>query len=174
MFLVKLFSLDGVRYFNDPERERRCSMFARLTGSAVLLAIAIAASPLKAQESLYEDHPVHGLHFSDLEFSMPRDPLLPSTAVAWSAHHTPSHFLVTAVAQLRRAIPFGTNLARANEVLQNAGAHCKSPNPDEMLCLYRGVETPEGEFDAIEWNVKLTLANGQVTGLAVTRDWWRH
>ncbi len=148
-------------------------MIARLTVSATLLALALAASPLHAQEDLYDDHPTHGLHFADFEFSMPRDPLLWSTDPMWTAHHTPARFLADATAQLRAAVPNGMAAEQASAVLRAAGAHCAAPQSGEMTCRYRDVETPWDYTDAVVWNVKVPLAGGHVTGLSVTRDWSR-
>ena len=147
--------------------------------TAALTALISIASPLHAQSDPrldpYNDAPHHGLNFGDLEFSMPTDPYLWSADPGWEPHHTPARYLTDAIDQLRTAVPAGTPAATAYATLRKAGAHCRAASDNQLQCQYHWVETPYGGeyWDNITWQVNLTLDNGQVSDLAVSRDWDR-
>ena len=117
----------------------------------------------------------HGLNFGDLEVSMPTDPYLWSADPGWEPHHTPARYLADATEQLRTAVPVGTPAVRAAAILHQAGARCGAPSGTQLQCHYNWVESPHGgeDWDNISWQVNVSLDIGQVSDLAVSRDWNR-
>lgn len=154
----------------------------KITVAAVAAMLGLAlAQPVAAQPRAdfdanpYDDGAPAGLRFAALEFAMPTDPLLWSSDPGWRPHHTPQRLLADAIAQLRTAVPAGTPAADAGLALTKAGARCRAARDQVLECRYRDVETPwEGSaFDAVTWTVRLTLAQGLVTDMSVSRDWTR-
>ena len=147
--------------------------------AAALIGLFSLAAPLHAQSDPrldpYDDAPHHGLRFGDLEFGIPTDPYLWSADPGWQPHHTPARLLTDAADQLRAAVPAGTPAAAAAEILHKAGARCRQPSGSQLQCLYHDVQTPHGgdDWDSVTWKVNLALDNGQVSDLAVARDWTR-
>ncbi len=144
------------------------------------IALASFSGPLHAQSdphlNPYDDEaPHHGLNFGDMEYAMPTDPYLWSADPGWEPHHTPARYLTDAVEQLRAAVPAGTPATKAAAILHKAGARCGAPSGNQVQCHYNWVETPHGgeDWDNITWKVNLTLESGQVSDLAVSRDWSR-
>jgi hypothetical protein len=123
----------------------------------------------------YDDDVRSGLHFADLEFSMPTDPYTWSSDPGWEPHHTPARFLAEARDAIGSAVPNGTPATDAALVLHKAGARCASASVQELDCHYRDVETPYGGqyWDNVVWEIKLPLVDGRVAGVTVTRDWMR-
>ena len=123
----------------------------------------------------YQSESDRGLHFSSLEFAIPRDPLLWSADPGWEAHHTPAPMLEPALDALRAAVPAGTSAREATRLLDQAGARCSAPGDGELVCHYRDVQTPYGGtyWDDVVWQVKVSLNGGRVDELAVSRDWSR-
>lgn len=140
-----------------------------------VLAVMLTTTPVRAQDSFYEDHPDRGLRFADMEFAMPTDPLLPSWVSFSHVIHTPSRYLDDATAKLRAAIPVGSEASAAAGILAKAGARCRQPGPDVLTCGYRDVETPWGGeyWDSVSWTVTMPLVAGRVADLTVARDWTR-
>ena len=152
----------------------RNTLFAAAAVCALGIVVTAYAKGVD-YSSPYDDETAQGLHFSALEFSIPRDPLLWSADPGWEAHHTPARMLTPAVDTLRTAIPVGTPAAEAANLLHKAGARCAAPGGPELVCRYRDVQTPYGGeyWDNVVWQVKLSLADGRVGDLAVSRDWSR-
>lgn len=116
------------------------------------------------------------LRFANLEAAMPRDPSTWSSDPGWQLHRTPASQLADASNTLRAVIPAGTTATEAAALLHKAGARCATGNNSQLVCSYRGAETPYGGvyFDNVKWRVWLDVADGRVSNLAVTRDWTRH
>ena len=149
-----------------------------ILGAAAVCALGftVAAKARGADYSNpYQSESDRGLHFSALEFAIPRDPLLWSADPGWQAHHTPALMLAPAVDALRMAIPVGTSADDAAALLRRAGARCSAPGGGELVCRYRDVQTPYGGeyWDNVVWQVKVSLVDGRVDELAVSRDWSR-
>ncbi|HZU63503.1 MAG TPA: hypothetical protein VFF98_07460 [Novosphingobium sp.] len=126
------------------------------------------------QAHLYGRAPSAGLHFADLEYAMPSDPLTWSSDPGWEAHHTPARFMTDAQSALAAAVPAGLSAAEAAQRLHMAGAHCRQPAGAELSCTYKTVETPRTYWDAVTWTVAMPLtADGRVASMSVTRDWTR-
>ena len=147
-------------------------------GTAIVCALGFAVTTNARgvdYSNPYDDEATHGLHFSALEFAIPRDPLLWSSDPGWGAHHTPADMLAPALGALRAAIPVGTLAEEATNLLHKAGARCSTSGAGELVCRYRDVQTPYGGeyWDNVVWQVKLSLADGRVGDLAVSRDWSR-
>lgn len=130
-----------------------------------MITVAIAPSVAAAPD---------GLSFRDLEYQQPRDPLLPSNQSADIVEHSPQANLATATASLSGALPAGTPRAKAEAILSRAGARCSARNDTSETCSYFNVETRDEYVDAVHWNVRLQLANDQVSGLSVDRSWVRN
>ena len=146
-------------------------------GFTVILAFGLAAtahSENSPNTGPFAQAP-HGLRFANFELTMPTDPLLWSSDPGWEAHHTPARLLSVVTDTLRTAIPVGSAATDAAALLHNAGAHCVAASASELACHYHDVETPFGGeyWDDVTWQVKLGLADGRVSNLAVTRDWTR-
>jgi len=141
-----------------------------------LIAIgALTSTPLHAEDSFsdsYEARP--GLHFADLEFAMPRNPLLRSTELAWKARQTPQSVLTDARQAVRAVVPVGMTASDASDVLRKAGAKCKVEQAQALVCHYAAVETRDEWVDAIDWTVRVALVEGRVADLSLAREWWRH
>jgi hypothetical protein len=133
------------------------------------LALAVAALSSQAHADT-----AGVLSFRELEYQQPRDPLLSPNAAIGDDHATPRRDLAPAVDALRAALPAGTPRATAEATLRKAGAHCRPQGDSAETCRYFDVETRDEFVDDVHWNVKLSLANDQVDGLAVDRVWTRH
>ena len=143
--------------------------------SRIVLAIGLSAllpfhASLQAQERTAPT-----LRFADLEFSMPTDPLLWSSDPGWEAHHTPASLLTSATDTLRSAIPTGTRADDAEARLSKAGGRCTAVSAGTIECRCRDVETPYGGdyWDQVNWKVMMSVADGRVNDLSVSRDWTR-
>jgi len=142
---------------------------------AVIAVMGLSlATPLQARVD-GGDRAAEALNFGDLEFAVPRDPLLWSNAPLWTEQHTPRSWLIPALNRLRAAVPMGTGSASAATIMHNAGARCRTTSPLEIDCRYRDTESPRpGYADSVEWDVTLRLAGGKVSDLDVSRAWYRH
>ena len=122
-----------------------------------------------------DDDPPRGPRFADLESSIRTDSVLGSTDPGLEMHHTSARLLGPATDALRAAIPAGTAEVDAVRILRKAGARCSAAGSAELDCSYQGVAIPYGgEPQAnVIWQVRLALADGWVSDLAVSRDWTR-
>lgn len=145
-------------------------MIVRKAFAVRVMALTMAASSFPALADAGASAP----KFSELEYQAPRDPLLASNAAIGDLHHTPQADLRPAVDALRQAIPAGTPRAVAEAALRRAGASCKAIDASAEKCGYFDVATRDEYVDDVHWNVKLHLASGRVTGLAVDQVWTRH
>lgn len=137
----------------------------------VLLALASAGTLFACAGIATAAQP--GLRFATLEYQQPRDPLLPSNQSADIVEHTPPAAIASAVDQIDAAIPAGTPRAAAEAILARAGAHCRAQDAASERCTYADVETRDEYVDAVRWNVRLNLTDGQVRSLSVDRSWVR-
>jgi len=144
------------------------------THAAIALMCLSLAIPVHAQSD-DEDEAPKALNFGDLEYAMPRNPMLWTNTPLWAEQRTPRRQLMPALESLKTAVPVGTAAENAAETLHKAGAHCQVTSATEMNCRYRDSETPWPDyFDSIVWNVKLSLTDGKVSDIDVTRKWYRH
>ncbi|MBS0254094.1 MAG: hypothetical protein JSS36_02495 [Proteobacteria bacterium] len=148
--------------------------FRWAAASALLFGTLAQAAPANLADP-YGEAPAAALRFADLEFAMPTDPLLWSSDPGWKPHATPQHYLADAETRIRAAIPPGTDPAHAAAVLRKAGARCGKPDAAAMVCRYDDLEMPwGGDFhDNVTWTVRVALAKGAVSGIAVAREWTR-
>ena len=134
--------------------------------SGVLLAI-VAASPLMARDP-------SSLHFRDLEYLQPRDPLTGSNPAYVEVQHSPDGQLSQALAAIAAIVPAGTNRQDATRLLHLAGARCVDVSGGGETCTYPDVETVDEYVDDVTWTVRLSLADDKVAALRIDRAWQRH
>jgi hypothetical protein len=154
-------------------------MRTAILNACAIAALAVVGTAAHARgidySNPYDDGVRSGLHFADLEFSMPTDPYTWSSDPNWEPHHTPARMLAEAQAAIGSAVPNGTSAADAALILHKAGARCVAAQAQQLDCRYRDVETPYGGqyTDNVLWKISLPLVDGRVNGVTVTRDWMR-
>jgi len=149
----------------------------RITKTKIMtvLAALLLAAPAYAQSDDDEDSGPRALNFGDLEYAVPRDPLLWSSSPPFAEQHTPKSWIAPAVERLRTAIPLGTSAEEAAAIIHKAGAKCKSVAASELTCTYRDAQTPyPDDIDSVVWTVSFALADGRVSDMNVKRNWYRH
>lgn len=99
------------------------------------------------------------LHFSDIEYS-----------------YADSDRVARAQSLLGDTIPAGTPLVTAEAVLSDAGARCHPSRRDTntVQCLYHEMSAADESFDDIRWTTRLSVSDGTITAVSVSRDVDRH
>lgn len=72
---------------------------------------------------------------------------------------------------LEQAIPLGSPLSTARDVLRDRGAHCRTLSSDGVLrCTFGAFDTIENHLQDVTWTIRVASSAGVVTGLDVHRD----
>lgn len=94
------------------------------------------------------------LTFRDIEFDTPRDR---REAVGQSI--------------LAEAIPLGSPVKTARDVLRDRGAHCRAISADGVLhCTFGAFDAIENHLQDVTWDIRVGSDAGAVTSLTVHRD----
>ncbi len=102
-----------------------------------------------------------------------------SPAVRFNAieyQYADSDRVAQAQAALGDSIPAGTPLVTAEAVLSDAGARCHVSRHDAntVQCLYHEMSAADESFDDIRWTTRLSVSDGAVTAVSVSRYLDRH
>jgi hypothetical protein len=72
---------------------------------------------------------------------------------------------------LERAIPIGSPVTTARDVLRDRGAHCRGLHGDGVLrCTFGAFDTIENHLQDVTWTIRVASTDGAVTSLDVHRD----
>ena len=116
------------------------------------LAALIAAASLSTVPAYATAHH-HQLTFRDIEFATSRDQR-EAAGQAMVAH----------------AIPIGSPVLSARDVLRDRRAHCRKVAADGVLrCSFGAFNTIENHLQDVDWDIRVGSKDGKVDTLAVHR-----
>lgn len=148
-------------------------MLTKMFAGAAMVA-ALGSAPALADPAPTDPIVVNALHFSQLEFGMPANPLTASQAQTGIVETTPKVDLASAEDTLNRAVA-GAPAADAEAMLSQAGARCRPTAGGEgATCRYFAVETRDEYVDSVMLKRDLALSNGRVQNASLRRTWLRH
>jgi hypothetical protein len=121
-----------------------------LTLIAYCLVTSFAALP--SQPGTAQIHTTR-VTFRDIEFDYPRD-----------------RREAVGQAMLAQAIPIGSPVVTARDILRDRGAHCRKLAADGVLrCTFGAFDTIEDHLQDVTWEIRVASNDGKVEGVRVLR-----
>lgn len=139
-----------------------------------IVAAALIASALGTPAVATTSKDAAPFRMRHIEATMPQDPYLSPLDSVTEPHYSPAADLAPAAQVIDGAIPAGTPLDSAVEMLRTAGAHCRQQDSNAVSsCTYFDIQASGEHIDSVHWKINLLATDGKLDRAELQRWWTR-